>query len=316
MSRAGHPQAPGGQSQAEQPSSTSNFGIERSDAGVVTLTLRQPGRPVVVLDWDLLRAIDSALDEVEAIEGLAGFVLTSDSRVFIAGANLKEIMDLSDAELHAYLRFGQEVYGRIARLPVTTVAAINGAALGGGLEIAMHCDHLIGAEPPAGTPEKPARPYQVGLPEAGLSICPGWGGTNLLPARMEPGRAIELTASGRTMAAPEAAQAGVLEALAPAAELLNRARAIAARPKAARRSEPISIAEPQRRDAARAALERVRASLPETQAARAVASCVEEGLRSGWQAALDAEREHLVRLRGTAEGQSAIRQFFEKCGSR
>ena len=276
---------------------------------VVTLHLAQEGRPVVVLDWDLLRAIDAALDEIgRDVPRLAGFVLASDSRVFVAGANLKEIMDLSDARLHEYLEFGARVFGRIATLPCTTVAAINGAALGGGLEIAMHCDHLMGAEPSE-------KEYPVGLPEAGLSICPGWGGTNLLPARMDPARAIGLTATGTTMKARDAAEAGLLERLVPADELLARAIELARTPKAHPRSEPVAISNTKTSEA-RAGLETARASVPDTQSARGVLECVETGLTGGWGAGIRAERDNLVRLRGTEEGRGAIEAFFAKTASR
>lgn len=294
--------------------------VERDSAGVVTLTLRS-SRPVVVLEWSLLKAINSALDEIESGGALKGFVLASDSRVFIAGADLKEIAGLSERELDEYLAFGQHVYGRIARLPCTSVAAVNGAVLGGGLEIAMHCDHLIGTAPkasPAGTPEKPSRPYPVGLPEAGLSICPGWGGTCLLPARIDAGRAITMTATGKTFTAIDAREAGLLEELVePAADqmaFLAKARQLAMKPKSAPRAEPIAITNADRRAAARAAFEKVRAELPKSQAANAVADCIEQGLARGWQACLDAERKHLIRLRGTDEGKAAIKAFLEKNG--
>lgn len=286
--------------------------VERDASGVVTLTLRAPDRPVVVLERALLRAIDAALDEIGT--NLRGFVLASDSRVFIAGADLKEIAALSDRELDEYLAFGQHVYGRIARLPCATVAAINGAALGGGLEIAMHCDRLVGLAPKPGTPEKPSRPYPVGLPEAGLSICPGWGGTCLLPARMDAARAMVMTASGKTFSALDARESGVLEELVEgdAAALLSRARDLARAAKPVPRTEPISITNADRREAARAAFERVRPELPKTQSAAAVADCIDRGLAHGWSACLDAEREHLIRLRNTDEGKTAIRAFLEK----
>ncbi|HVZ93532.1 MAG TPA: enoyl-CoA hydratase/isomerase family protein [Phycisphaerales bacterium] len=287
---------------------------DRDAHGVVTLILRQPSRPVVVLDWALLRAIDATLDEIG--RDLAGFVLASDSRVFIAGADLKEIVSLSDAELDRYLAFGQHVYGRIAKLPCTTVAAINGAVLGGGLEIAMHCDHLIALAPKPGTPEKPSRPYAVGLPEAGLSICPGWGGTNMLPARMDAATAIAMTATGKTFTVLDAKQAGLVEELVQGdtSALLARARAIATARKKAPRSEPVSITNADKREKARVGLESVKSGgeLPRTQAAAAVLDCVEKGLNGGWQACLDAERAHLIRLRGTDEGKAAIKAFFEK----
>ncbi len=283
-------------------------------AGVAVLRLSVPDQPVVVLNRALILAIDAALDEIERdAAGLRGFVLASDSRVFVAGADLKEIMGLTDEQLHEYLRLGQRVYGRIARLAVTTVAAINGAALGGGLEIAMHCDHLIAAMPVSSDPAKPARAYPIGLPEAGLSICPGWGGTNLLPARMDAVRAMLMTATGRTMTVIEAREAGLIEELVEKpGELISRAKALAMAPKGARRTEPVAITNPERRMGAKAALGSARAEFPTTQAGRAVLACIEAGVERGWQAALDAEREHLVRLRGTDEGRGAITAFFEK----
>ncbi len=167
--------------------------IETDANGVVTVWLEQPERPVVVLDRSLIERIDATLDLLQA--EMAGFVLASRcSRVFVAGADLVEIDGLSDSELDEYLTLGQRVYGRIADLPCTTVAAVTGATLGGGLEIAMHCDELVGLEPAAD-----AKPYLVGLPEAGLGLCPGWGGANMLPARIEAETAIELTASGKPL---------------------------------------------------------------------------------------------------------------------
>jgi len=282
-------------------------------AGVAVLRLSQPDQPVVVLNRALIQAIDAALDDVLATKALKGFVLASDSRVFVAGADLKEIMGLSDADLHEYLRYGQKVYGRIATLPCTSVAAINGAAVGGGLEIAMHCDRLIAAAPASKDPSKPARPYPIGLPEAGLAICPGWGGTNMLPARMDAGRAIQMTATGQTMSVIEAREAGVVEELVEdPAKLIERAKQIAMTPKPAPRTEPVSVSNPEKRTASKAALDAVRGALPATGAAKAVAACVEAGVTKGWQAALDAERENLVRLRNTDEGRAAIQAFFEK----
>ncbi|MFM9959268.1 MAG: enoyl-CoA hydratase/isomerase family protein [Phycisphaerales bacterium] len=286
--------------------------------GVVTLTLRQEGRPVVVLDHALLREIDAALDEIAAKKP-AGFVLASEGRVFIAGANLEEIVRLSDAELHAYLRFGQEVFGKIAKLACTSVAAVHGAVLGGGLEIAMHCDRLIGVGPTSSKPDLPPKGYPVGLPEAGLSICPGWGGTNLLAARIDPAQAIEMTATGKPFTCVEAGATGLLECLVPTAgELLGKARELArsAKRPTGKVGEPVAISNSSDLGKVGAALEAVRARVPGTQAASAVFECVRAGIdggrEGGWRACLDAEREHLVRLRGSPEGKAAIAAFFEK----
>lgn len=282
-------------------------------AGVAVLRLHQPDQPLVVLNRELITAIDQALNEVESLSGLKGFVLASDSRVFIAGADLKEIMGLSDAELHDYLSLGQRVYGRIAKLPCTSVAAINGAVLGGGLEIAMHCDRLIAAAPFSKDPAKPAKPYAIGLPEAGLSICPGWGGTCLLPARMDAERAMRMTATGQTFTITDARETGLVEELVDdPSQLLARAKTLALTPKSARRAEPINISNPDKKAAAASALPKARAAVPDTQSARAVFDCIETALTRGWASAIDAEREHLVRLRNTDEGKRAIQAFFEK----
>ena len=274
--------------------------------GVVMLVLDQPGRPVVVLDADLIDAIDAALDEVPA--DATGFVLASASeRSFVAGADLKAIQSLDDDALHAYLSRAAAVYQRIADMPCTTVAAINGAALGGGLELAMHADVLIGA------PAANGKDYPIGLPEAGLGICPGWGGTNLLPARMDPAEAIERTAKGEPLTYSAAKAAGLFDATVddPADLRLTAAR-MAAQPRVRRPDgEPMQwIGAEDTRKRVADALDTV--NLPDTGAAQAVRACIETGIRDGWSAALDRERTELVRLRHTDAAAAAIRAFFER----
>jgi len=275
------------------------------------MVLRQEDRPVVVLDSTLLEDIDAAFDEIG--DDLKGLVVTSGSRVFIAGANLEEIMSLSDSELDEYLKFGSRVFGRFSALPCTTVAAINGATLGGGLELAMHCDVLIATLPESKDPTKTARPYHIGLPEAGLCICPGWGGTNMLPARMDPGRAIRMTAEGRPFTVHEASEAGLVsELISGTPRLIERAKEIASEPRKQNRTEPIAISNSDDEATTREGLERVREHLPETGSARAVVECVEAGLKDGWEAALACERSHLIQLRSSDEGKAAIESFFAK----
>ncbi len=281
--------------------------LERDGSGVYTLTLRQEGRSVVVLDWDLLRSIDRTLDDVVEANG---FVLASDSKVFVAGANLQEIMGLTDAELHEYLEFGSAVFAKIAALPCTSVAAIHGAAMGGGLEIAMHCDHLVAVVVGEGSG---GRDYPVGLPEAGLSICPGWGGTNMLPARIDAGKAIEMTATGKPGTSASMDELGLFAGVVDSKDaLLDAARRVALGEKDKEAGRARCISDAGKVQGARAGLDAVRGSLPDTQAARAVAGCVAEGLDKGWEAALAMERRELVRLRSTEEGRGAIEAFFAK----
>jgi enoyl-CoA hydratase/carnithine racemase len=276
-------------------------------AGVGVVRLQQPGRAVVVLERSLLEQLDETLDIISRMD-LSGFVLASTSKkVFVAGADLKEIDSLDDTGLMEYLEFGASVFGRISSMPWTTVAAINGAALGGGLELALHCDVLAGYVPAEG-----GRPYSIGLPEAGLGLCPGWGGTNMLPARIDPTNAIRQTAVGKPMLVDAAAQAGLFDVTTNDVEkLIDIAAGMAAKPKS-RASHPRWIGEADVRESVATALAGVRDELPQTEAAKAVAACVEAGLSSGWEAAIALERKTLVGLRHTEAARKSLRAFFEK----
>ncbi len=277
-------------------------------AGVVTITLEQPGKPVVVLDRELIQRLEAALDRVP--RDATGVVIASAStRVFVAGADLRSIADLSDAALHDYLAYGSRVFGKISALPCPTAAAINGAALGGGLELAMHCDGLIGAPG--------AKSYPVGLPEAGLGLCPGWGGTNLLPARIDPTYAIRQTAEGKPMMFDDAVKSRLFDVVAESQETLLatakdwviRARAGGLPKRGGTPSRWIGI---RHTDDARAAVSCIRPTLPSTEAAQAVVSAVEAGLSAGWARALDIEQQELVRLRHTPAARAALDAFFAK----
>ena len=285
--------------------------VHTDDRGtpVLVVELTQDA-PVVVLNRDLLESLDATLDGLE-LDGVAGVVLASASeKVFVAGADLKAVRDLSDADLHEYLEFGAAVYAKLHQMPVWTAAAINGAALGGGLELAMHCDGLIGA--------LGAKPYPIGLPEAGLAICPGWGGTNLLPARIEPGNAIRQTAAGTPMKYPDAADAGLFDLIAQdATPPSDGLRSLAADWIRGQGAPPTRDGAPHRwigrnAEPVREALASATDDLGDTGPAKAVADAVGVGLEKGWAASLQCERDHLVRLRHEPAGQAAIEAFFSK----
>ncbi len=289
--------------------------IDRSDDGIATLRLvPNPAKPrggVVVLDAWLLDAIDAAMDAIAAGPAPSGFVLASDSeRVFVAGADLAEIDALDDDALLAYLEHGAAVYQRIADLDCPTVAAINGACLGGGLEIAMHCDALVGS---VVAPDD--KPWRIGLPEAGLGLCPGWGGTQMLAARIDPTVAIPATCSGTTFKATEIPD-GLVELMVPRRDLSacavnwirDHREAHADRRS---RNTPETISAGNQRVIA-AALESVRADLPDTDAARAVVECIEIGLTDGWAAAIAAERRLLTGLRHTPAARERLEAFLAK----
>ncbi|MGD9688851.1 MAG: enoyl-CoA hydratase/isomerase family protein [Phycisphaerales bacterium] len=287
--------------------------------GVIVLSLEPNQGPMVVLDLALIQRIEASLRSVP--RDATGLILASRSpRVFIAGADLKQIESLDVPALDQYLAFGQRVFGMLPQLTIPTVAALNGAALGGGLELAMHCDGLVAAPPPP-RDGQPGRPYPIGLPEAGLSICPGWGGTNLLPARIDPADAIRRTATGRTLTLDEAAAAGLVQTLAPSPDTLlpTAASWLAANrtaPGQRRDGKPLHwIGRPNVAARVTSAYLDVRDELGSqghSAAAAAVLKAVGAGLENGWEAALAVERTELNRLRHADAGRAAIRAFFEK----
>ncbi len=290
-------------------------------AGIAVVRLEQPGKPVVVLDLALIQRIEATVEALPRT--VTGLVLASASeRVFVAGADLKTISEQSDDQLAKYLAYGQRVFGMLSDLPYPTAAAINGAALGGGLEIAMHCDALVAAPPPV-RDGQPGKAYPIGLPEAGLAICPGWGGTNLLPARIDPMKAIRATATGRTMLFDEARSEGFFDAVASdSGSLLPTALAWvdAARRKGRMERDGAPsrwIGRPGKAAATLKALDALRASGElSSDSARAVCEAVDAGLARGWKTALEVEIRHLVHLRGLPAGREAIASFFAKSAGR
>jgi enoyl-CoA hydratase/carnithine racemase len=292
--------------------STSALNITELGSGIVSLSLQiNPDKPrggVVVLDSWLIDQIHIAMDRVESMHDLRGFMLESASeRVFVAGADLAEIDAMDDDALHGYLKHAAEAFGRISSLPCPSAAIIGKAALGGGLEIAMHCDGLIGVAAAEG-----AKPFRVGLPEAGLGICPGWGGTQSLPARIDPLTAIKATATGETFAS-NALPPCLFDAIAPSADAARDTALVwlgaqtGANPVRCSRGDhgPAlpGVAE---------ALVQARAELPSTPAALAVCDLVEFGLEHGWSAACERERRTLVGLRHTPQAREKLAAFLKK----
>lgn len=284
------------------------FSIDLDSDGIVTVRLDQPGRPVVVLDHDLLRRLEATLAALP--RGIRGFILASASeRVFVAGADLKTITEWSDDQLHRYLAFGSEVYLTLATLPCPTVAAINGAALGGGLELPMHCDGMIAS--------RSIKPYPVGLPEAGLCICPGWGGTNLLPMWVKPDAisdAITRTCAGKPYILDEAIAAGLFDQVVDsAADLIPACKAwLKSRPASSTNTRELWDGHVAARAAAVKALDAVRHELPNNDESRACTLALDIGLTQGYIAALASERDSLVKLRHTPRAKDALAAFFAK----
>ena len=283
----------------------------RADNIAVLSLIPNPNKPrggVVVLDRWLIDSLDATLRQLSQ-QDLSGLILQSASeRVFVAGADLAEIDALNDADLDMYLRAGSVAYGRISALAFTSVAIIHKAALGGGLELAMHCDALIGALPAPGE-----KSWKVGLPECGLGICPGWGGTMMLAARMDISKAITSTCVGAPFDASDIPAGLYAKHIGAGESAVDVAAAwIHANPKVQTRRSPLSVADEQFHQATTTALEHLEKQLPNTAAARAVVNAIHVGLQHGFQAGVLCEQKHLIELRHTPEARARLDAFLKR----
>ena len=280
---------------------------ETREDGIVTLWLSHPERSIVVLDSWLLDQLHMFFDWLETRDPPRGLVIMSASpKVFLAGADLAEISKLSDEQLHVYLTEGSEAFARISSLDCPTVAAIHGAALGGGLELAMHCDGVVAA-----APALDEKPYRLGLPEASLGICPGWGGTQMLPARIDPAQAILMTATGETRTLLEFPP-GLIDRVVDNTDDLHEAALHWVDAQEAHPTRTPKCIDDSNREAVQAALKAVQGMLPNTPAAHAVVEAVQIGIDEGFAAALAAERRLLVSLRHTKEASERISKFLSR----
>jgi enoyl-CoA hydratase/carnithine racemase len=185
------------------------------------------------LTMALLRELRSAIEAAAADRTLRAVVLTgAGDRAFCAGADLKERARMTAEEVHGFHEADRDGFTAIERAPQPFVAALNGAALGGGLELALACDLRVAAEG-----------AEVGLPEVALGIIPGAGGTARLPRIVGVGRAKDLVLTGRRVGAAEALAMGLVSRVAPAARLRDEAVALAEQ---VARNAPISLRQAKR----------------------------------------------------------------------
>lgn len=151
----------------------------------------------------VLRELAQAFDQVGVSDARALIITGAGPKAFCAGADIKELTGRSLSEQRRDAASGQAVLARLDTLPMPSVAAINGYAFGGGLELALACTFRI-AVPSA----------KMGLPEIKLGLIPGYGGTQRLPRAVGEARALEMILSGRTVEAGEALRIGLIQRIA------------------------------------------------------------------------------------------------------
>lgn len=201
--------------------------IHTSMRGQVLLAaIDMPNRSMNVFSWALMDALEALINRIESDPAIGAVVVTSGKPSFLAGADLEMVRGfsematrLSPAELHPITGRLGRLFVRFEALTKPTVAAVNGLALGGGLELAMACSWRLVADDPR---------LQLGLPEIKLGLLPGGGGTQRMPRLIGAEKGLELLLNGKSLAPTEAKALGLVDDVVPAAELVERAMTLAA----------------------------------------------------------------------------------------
>lgn len=189
--------------------------LER-DGLIATLTIDNPAKRNA-LSRQFIEELDALTDELAGRREVRAVIITgAGDAAFCGGADLKERMGMAEADIGAYVDWQRSIIGKVATLPMPTLAAINGIAFGGGLELALACDIRLAAEN-----------AMLGLTEVGLGVIPGAGGTVRLARLVGLGLAKELILTARRLSAAEALELHIVNRVVPRAELLPAARAVA-----------------------------------------------------------------------------------------
>lgn len=187
--------------------------FETDDHGIALITVNRPDK-LNALSGALVAELKDAFERVAGEASVRAAIVTgSGEKAFVAGADIKELALLSPIEAREYALRGQQAFRLLETLPKPTVAAINGFALGGGLELAMASSVRFASEN-----------ARLGQPEVKLGIIPGYGGTQRLPRLVGRGRALEMLLSGEPVTAAEAHRIGLVNAVVPQSELLSYSR--------------------------------------------------------------------------------------------
>jgi enoyl-CoA hydratase/carnithine racemase len=240
------------------------------EAAVATIRLDRP--KMNAINAQLRTELAEAARTVDADSGVRAVVLYGGERVFAAGADIKEMAEMSYAEMTEHCGALQNALNAVARIGAPVVAAITGYALGGGLELALCADFRVAGES-----------AKVGQPEIQLGVIPGAGGTQRLPRLIGPARAKDLIFTGRHAGAEEALAIGLVDKVVPDDQVYAAAREMAGQ----------------------------YATGPAV-ALRAAKEAIDAGLETDLGTGLEIERLHFAGLFATEDQKTGMRTFVEE----
>lgn len=205
-----------------------NIRAELDSDGILLVTVDMPDRTMNVFSSSMMDSLEKVLDLVEKDPAVRGLVITSDKRVFMAGADLEMIRMFTDraeidtpSQLHELCGRLGRLFLRLEQISKPSVAAVNGLALGGGLELALACHQRVAVD---------SDEVQLGLPEVKLGLLPGAGGTQRLPRLIDVDKALQMLLGGDSVGSKEALELGLIDGLATADNLIAKAKALALTP--------------------------------------------------------------------------------------
>jgi len=239
---------------------------------IAMVTIDRP-QQLNAIDGSVLRQLDAALDRIESDDEIRAFVVAGEGRAFCAGADLTELSSLANgAAFRAWIREFTDVLDRLERCSKPSVAAVDGAALGGGLEIVLACDLRVVSSS-----------ARLGFPEIKLGILPGGGGTQRILRQIPRAVAKQLLLTGEPLSAEDAYRIGLVNAVVAPGEVVATARAFA-ESLAAAPASALAVAK----------------------------QLVDDGATMPLGAAITLERESVSHLFDTADARARITAFVEK----
>ncbi|ABF89228.1 3-hydroxybutyryl-CoA dehydratase [Myxococcus xanthus DK 1622] len=246
-----------------------NIRLEQEGA-IATLFIDRP-KALNALNTKTLQELESALKSLPADVRVL-IVTGGGEKAFVAGADIAEMAALTDAQAQEFGALGHRVMAALEALPIPTIAAVNGFALGGGSELALACDFIYASEK-----------AKLGLPEVGLGVIPGFGGTQRLTRVVGRARAKELIFTGDRIDAAKAKEIGMVLEVLPADGLLAHCRAVAEK---IVKNSPLAISKAKQ--------------------------VIEAGADQDLRAANDIERKAFGDLFGSEDQREGMKAFLEK----